>query len=120
MPGAGGRRRGAEHRPERAALRSAVRQPVEFPLYVSSTLLTTQPGEMVAVDPEQMTALPPIRTVLQAGKKAAGAESVQVTLHARLTEIGTLELWCSQQDGPQTWKLQFDVRAATAPTWLVT
>ena len=90
-----------------------LRQPVEFPLYVSSTLLTTQPGEMVAVDPEQMTALPPIRTVLQAGKKTAGAESVPVTLHARLTEIGTLELWCSQVDGPQTWKLQFDVRAAT-------
>ncbi len=90
-----------------------LRQPVEFPLYVSSTLLTTQPGEMVPIDPEQMTALPPIRTVLQAGKKTAGAESVQVTLHARLTEIGTLELWCSQADGPQTWKLQFDVRAAT-------
>ncbi len=36
-----------------------------------------------------------------------------VRLHARLTEIGTIELWCSEADGPRTWKLQFDVRSAT-------
>ena len=61
-----------------------------------------------------MTALPPIRTVLQSGKKtAAAADSVAVHLHAKLTEIGTLELWCSEVAGPKTWKLQFDVRAAT-------
>src|SRR5438034_2042483 len=60
-----------------------------------------------------MTALPPIRTVLQAGKKTAAADSVAVHLHAKLTEIGTLELWCSEVTGPKTWRLQFDVRAAT-------
>ncbi|HEX5104729.1 MAG TPA: Hsp70 family protein, partial [Pirellulaceae bacterium] len=37
-----------------------VSEPVEFPLYTSSIRLTDQPGELVAVDPEQMTALPPI------------------------------------------------------------
>ena len=60
-----------------------------------------------------MTALPPIRTVLQSGRKTAAADSVAVHLHAKLTEIGTLELWCSEVAGPKTWKLQFDVRAAT-------
>ncbi len=60
-----------------------------------------------------MTSLPPIRTVLAAGKKNAPAETLAVKLHARLTEIGTLELWCSEADGPRTWKLQFDVRSAT-------
>jgi molecular chaperone DnaK (HSP70) len=89
-----------------------VHQPVEFPLYVSSTRLTDRPGEIVAVDPEQMTALPPIRTVLQSSKKATAAETVSVILHVRLTEIGTLDLWFSQAEGERNWRLQFDVRAA--------
>jgi hypothetical protein len=90
-----------------------IRQPVEFPLYVSSTQLVARAGDVVEIDAEQMTALAPIRTVLQSGKKTAAADSVAVHLHARLTEIGTLELWFSEAAGPRTWKLQFDVRAAT-------
>ena len=90
-----------------------IRQPVEFPLYVSSTRLIDASGAVLPIDPEQMTALPPIRTVLQAGKKKAGAETLLVNLHARLTEIGTLELWCSERGGNRTWRLQFDVRSAT-------
>ena len=89
-----------------------VSEPVEFPLYVSSTRLTDKPGELVPVDREQMTPLPPIRTVLQTRKRSS-AETVDVHLHARLTEIGTLELWCSQLEGKQSWRLQFDVRCAT-------
>jgi len=89
-----------------------VSEPVEFPLYVSSTRLTDKPGELVPVDREQMTPLPPIRTVLQTRKRSSG-ETVDVHLHARLTEIGTLELWCSQLEGKQSWRLQFDVRCAT-------
>lgn len=90
-----------------------IREPVEFPLYVSSTRLTDPQGAVVPFDPEQMTSLPPIRTVLTAGKKGAAAETLAVKLHARLTEIGTIELWCSEAAGPRTWKLQFDVRSAT-------
>jgi hypothetical protein len=90
-----------------------IRRPVEFPLYVSSTRLTDRPGELVPVDREQLSALPPIRTVLQAGKKSAAAETLRVNLHARLTEIGTLDVWCGEADGDRLWRLQFDVRAAT-------
>jgi molecular chaperone DnaK (HSP70) len=86
-----------------------IRQPVEFPLYVSGTRTTDAPGTLLAVDPEQMRALPPIRTVLQSGRKTA-ADAVRVTLHARLTEIGTLEVWCLSRDGKQRWKLEFNVR----------
>ena len=46
-----------------------IRQPVEFPLFVSSTQLSARAGDMLPFDPEQMTALPPIRTVLQSGRK---------------------------------------------------
>ena len=89
-----------------------VSEPVEFPLYTSSVRLTDQPGQLVPFDPEQMLALPPIRTALRTRTRRERGV-VQVTLHARLTEIGTLELWCQETAGQRTWKLQFDVRSAT-------
>jgi hypothetical protein len=89
-----------------------VSEPVEFPLFVSSTRLTDKPGELVPIDRERMTPLPPIRTVLRAKKKDEG-EIISVNLHARLTEIGTLDLWCSEVGGRRSWRLQFDVRSAT-------
>ena len=85
--------------------------PVEFPLYVSSTRLTDRPGDVVTVDLERMKPLPPIRTTLKTRQKGRG-DRVRVDLHAKLSEIGTLELWCSEQDGGRSWKLQFDVRSA--------
>ncbi|MGA2799491.1 MAG: Hsp70 family protein, partial [Thermoguttaceae bacterium] len=89
-----------------------VSEPVEFPLFISSTRLTDKPGELVAIDRERMTPLPPIRTVLKTRKKGEG-ETVSVALHARLTEIGTLDLWCGEIGGRRSWRLQFDVRSAT-------
>jgi len=59
-----------------------------------------------------MTPLPPMRTVLRTQKKGEAAV-VSVHLHARLTEIGTLDLWCSEIGGRRSWRLQFDVRSAT-------
>ena len=45
-------------------------------------------------------------------RKQDRAARVAVHLHARLTEIGTLDLWCSQVDSRRRWRMQFDVRAA--------
>ena len=57
--------------------------------------LTDKPGEMVPVDPEQMTPLPPIRTALKTRSRRERG-TVAVRLQGKLTEIGTLELWCSE------------------------
>ncbi len=89
-----------------------VSEPVEFPLYVSSVRLTDKPGDVVLVDREQMTPLPPVRTVLRTSKKGESAR-VAVHLHARLTEVGTLDLWASEAGARRSWRLQFDVRSAT-------
>ena len=36
--------------------------------------------------------------------------TVPVHLHSKVTEVGTLELWCISRDGKQKWKLEFSVR----------
>jgi molecular chaperone DnaK (HSP70) len=89
-----------------------IRQPVEFPLFVSSFRTTDKPGDLVVIDSLEMSALPPISTVLRSGRKME-ADMVKVMLHTRLTEIGTLDLWCTEVTGNRSWKLQFDVRSAT-------
>ena len=53
--------------------------------------------------------LPPLHTVLRGGKRA-GAKHVPVTLAARSTEIGTLELFCVAKEGSNRWRLEFNVR----------
>jgi hypothetical protein len=89
-----------------------IKQPVEFPLFVSSRRTTDAPGQIVSIDPLEMYPLPPIRTVLRSGKNFE-ADIVKVMLHVRLTEVGTLDLWCTEINGNRNWKLQFDVRSAT-------
>lgn len=86
--------------------------PVEFPLYYSSTRLTDPVGALVEVDREQLTPLPPIRTVLQS-RKTREAATLPVVLQASLNELGTLQLGCREVNGMRAWQLQFDVRAAT-------
>ncbi len=87
-------------------------EPVEFPILVSATRLTDRPGDVLPLDVEQMSALPPIRTVLTARSKQEPLV-VKARLSARLTEIGTLEMRCEQSGGDRRWQLQFDVRSAT-------
>lgn len=85
--------------------------PVEFPVYYSATRLTDAAGVSLPLDLDQLTALPPIRTVVRS--RAGGSqEAVKVRLNGRLTEIGTLDLWCAGADSDERWKLQFDVRSA--------
>jgi hypothetical protein len=89
-----------------------IRQPVEFPLYTSSLRTADTPGTLVPIDPQLLQPLPPIRTVLTSGRRKSQAEVIPVTLHAQLSDIGTLELWCREATGDRQWRLQFDVRAA--------
>ena len=50
----------------------------------------------------------PLETKLTAkGKKG---ERIPVQLKARVTELGTLELWCVEKEGEREWKLEFSVR----------
>jgi hypothetical protein len=90
-------------------LELAIGQPVLFPLYTSTVRGQDRPSDVLEVRPEQLAQLPPLHTVLRGGKRS-GVRSVPVTLAARVTEIGTLELWCVAKDGNNRWRLEFNVR----------
>lgn len=85
-------------------------QPVAFQLFSSTTRLGDEVGDIVALSPDEVTTLPPIRTVLRFGKKDS-SRAIPARLAVHLSEIGVLELWCQAQQTPHRWQLQFDVRS---------
>lgn len=89
-------------------LELALGEPVLFPLYTSTVRGQDKPGDVLRVAPEQLLNLPPLHTVLRGGKRS-GTKRVPVTLAAKCTEIGTLELYCVSKEGNR-WRLEFNVR----------
>ena len=88
-------------------------QPVAFPLASSSVRPHDQPGDLVASDPDSILDLPPLVGLMRVGRKAK-AERVPVRLASRVTEFGTVELWCQARNDDRRWRLQIQLRAAGA------
>lgn len=88
-------------------------QPVLFPLYSSTMRGDDQPGQLLRLPAQALLPLPPLHTVLRGGKRA-GMKRVPVTLAARCTEIGTLELFCQSREGNR-WRLEFNLREVLQP-----
>jgi hypothetical protein len=87
-----------------------VGQPMEFRFFASSVRRDDAVGHVIeSWDVEsELAELPPLRAVLQAdGQEGA---LVPVRIHSRITEVGTLQVWCMERDGHGRWKLEFDVR----------
>lgn len=90
-----------------------LKTPVAFPLHVSSVRTRDPAGSITYWNEEEFTSLPPVRTALTTGKSAARSQTT-VTLRSRLNENGTLELGLREAPpGDRSWRLPFDVRAAT-------
>ncbi len=85
-------------------------QPVSFRLFSSSTRLGDGLGEVVKLPPDEISELPPIRTVLRYGKGAVGKIPVRIGVH--LSEIGTLALWLHAVESDHRWQLAFDLRSS--------
>jgi len=84
-------------------------QPASFQILTSHTRLGDRRGDVVDLDPEEVTELPPVRTALRFGKKGT-AQRLPVQLATKLSEVGTLEVWCRSLKTPHQWRLRFDVR----------
>ena len=88
-----------------------VGRPVQFPIYTSTADQLDRPGDIVSVGAD-FNSLPPIQTVLRSGKERA--ERIPVYLRGKLTEIGTVELWCAALETSEQWRLEFDIRGTAA------
>ncbi|HXG11569.1 MAG TPA: Hsp70 family protein [Gemmataceae bacterium] len=85
-----------------------VGEPVEF-RFLGSTVRRGDPvGFILEEWEEQVEELSPLETTLE-GPGMEG-QMVPVHLHSKVTEVGTLELWCLSRDGKKRWKLEFNVR----------
>jgi hypothetical protein len=82
--------------------------PAQFRFLGSTTRRLDSVGTLVEDwegDAEELT---PLETTLEAPSRTG--QTVPVHLHSKVTEVGTLELWCLSRDGQQRWKLEFNVR----------
>jgi molecular chaperone DnaK (HSP70) len=89
-----------------------VGEPAEF-RFLSSTVRKNDPvGSMIEDWGDELEELSPLEVVLD----VAGREdtTVPVTLESRVTETGTLELWCVARGTSQRWKLELNIRESTA------
>ena len=102
-------------------LQVVANRPVSFRLYSSLTRTEDRQGQVVEIAPERLEAdfhlHAPLNAVLRFGRRV-GERLIPVKLGARLTEIGTLEIWCESKVSEHRWRLQFELRkkAAAAET----
>jgi actin-like ATPase involved in cell morphogenesis len=96
-------------------------KPVSFRLYSSRTRTEDKAGDVVEFSrtaSDENEAGPelhlhaPLNAVLRFGK--AGERLVPVRLGARLTEVGTLEIWADSKASEHRWRLQFELRKSAA------
>src|SRR5579872_3359792 len=95
-------------------LQLVANKPVSFRLYSSRTRTEDRPGDVVEFPRESRDGEPhlhaPLNAVLRFGK--AGERLVPVKLGAKLTEVGTLEIWADSKESEHRWRLQFELRKA--------
>ena len=83
-------------------------EPAEFRFLGSTVRRQDAPGTLVEDWQGEIDELSPVSATMQ-GQAKVGAQ-VPVHLHAKVTEVGQLELWFFSRDGKERWKLEFNVR----------
>jgi molecular chaperone DnaK (HSP70) len=96
-------------------LQLVANKPVAFRLYSSRTRTEDRAGDVITFSSEEQKELhlhAPLHAVLRFGK--AGERLVPIKLGAKLTEVGTLEIWAESKTSEHRWRLQFELRKAAA------
>lgn len=88
-----------------------VGQPAIFPFLASSQRKQDKVGEEIEDWSGDIAEVTTLETLLETSGEQAGGTLIPVWLRSRVTEIGTLELWCVSQDNPdRQWRLEFNIR----------
>jgi len=85
-----------------------VGQPAEFRFLSSTVRKQDAIGSLLEDWGDEIEELGPLEVTL----KLDGQEGkvLPVRLETRITELGTLEVWCVSRDGAQRWKLELNIR----------
>ncbi len=81
--------------------------PAEFRFLSSTVRRDDTVGTLVEEWEGEIEEMAPLTATLESSGRQA---YIPVHLHSKVTEVGTLELWCLSRDGKQRWKLEFNVR----------
>jgi hypothetical protein len=88
-----------------------VGEPAEFRFLSSNVRKQDQVGSLLEDWRTDIEELSPLEVTLKLeGQQGA---VVPVRLETRVTELGTLEVWCVSRDGTQRWKLELNIREKT-------
>jgi len=85
-----------------------VGEPAEFRFLSSSVRKQDQVGSLLEDWGADIEELSPLEVTL----KLEGQQGtvVPVRIETRITELGTLEVWCVSRDGAERWKLELNIR----------
>jgi ASC-1-like (ASCH) protein len=88
-----------------------VGEPAEFRFLSSSARKQDHVGSLLEDWGTEIEELSPLEVTLKLdGQQGA---IVPVRLETRVTELGSLEVWCVSRDGTQRWKLELNIREKT-------
>lgn len=85
-----------------------VGQPVSFRFFRSNIRPDDTPGSLIDNWEDQLTESNPLLTTLSA--EGLDEDYAAVKFESRITELGMFELWCSDANSDNRWKLEFNVR----------
>lgn len=94
-----------------------VGEPARFRFFSSAIRSDDQPGTRLdRWSPEEIVETDSMEATLPSDPELP-EDYVPVRFQSRITELGTLELWCVHQETGKSWKLEFSVREdAAGPT----
>jgi len=81
-----------------------------FHLLDSNVRKQDQSGEMIEDWQGDIQEVTTMETILPATEEEEGGNIIPVWLQSKVTEVGTLELWCVARDEHRRWKLEFNLR----------
>jgi hypothetical protein len=85
-------------------------QAVEFRFFHSGSRASDSVGTIIEDAQAELEESARMQVVLPTGEGYEAGTLVPVTLHAQVTEVGTIELFMQQVNADKRWKLEFHVR----------
>ena len=89
-----------------------VGEPAEFRFLSSSVRKQDRAGSLLEDWGSELEELSPLEVTLKLDGQQGAVLTVR--LETRVTELGTLEVWCVSRDGTNRWKLELNIREKTA------